>query len=361
MFRCKIKMVIVYNLRGIPMVCGIGEATVEGGILITGGAGFVGSHLAEALLGGVTATSPGTGLAGNDVRITILDNLSTGNWANCRHLARDPRFRAVIADAEDETLVREEVSHHDFVFHLASAVGVRRIVDSPVETLRTMVRATDCVFDACNRYRRPVLFTSSSEVYGKSAQIPFAESQDVTIGPTGKRRWAYACAKMLDEFLALAHFHESELPVRIVRLFNTVGPRQTGRYGMVLPRFVGQALRGEELTVYGDGTQTRCFCDVRDVVRGLIAVAECEMAVGRVVNIGTSDEVSIAELAQRVIDLCGSVALIRRIPFDVAFGSDFDDMQRRVPDTTLIRSLCDWTPEIPLDRTIRDIAGTMKS
>ncbi|MDO4557490.1 MAG: NAD-dependent epimerase/dehydratase family protein [Planctomycetia bacterium] len=317
-------------------------------VLVTGGAGFVGSHLCEALLR-------------ESVRVTILDNLSTGSWANCRHIADHPLFRAVIADAEDTDLVRREVAEHDFVFHLASAVGVRRIVDSPVDTLRTMVRATDGVFDACNRYRRPFLFTSSSEVYGKSVQIPFAESQDVTIGPTCKRRWAYACAKMLDEFLALAHCHESELPVRIVRLFNTVGPRQTGRYGMVLPRFVGQALRNEPLTVYGDGSQTRCFCDVRDVVRGLLAVAKSERTVGRVINLGTQDEISMESLAKRVIRNSRSASTIRYIPFDEAFGSDFDDMQRRVPDTSLVRTLCGWAPEISLDRTIGDIADTLRS
>ncbi len=315
-------------------------------VLITGGAGFVGSHLCETLL-----------QAG--CKVTILDNLSTGSWSNCRGFSAHDRFRAVIADAEDETLVRKEVSEHDFVFHLASAVGVRRIVDSPVDTLRTMVRATDCVFDACHRYRRPVLFTSSSEVYGKSSQIPFCESQDVTIGPTYKRRWAYACAKMLDEFLALAYYHESELPVHIVRLFNTVGPRQTGRYGMVLPRFISQALRGDELTVYGDGTQTRCFCDVRDVVRGLIDVASSEQTVGRVVNLGTQNEIAIRSLAERVIQVCKSRSTIHLIPFDEAFGSDFDDMQRRVPDTTLAQQWIQWQPRFTLDQTIRDIADTL--
>lgn len=317
-------------------------------VLVTGGAGFVGSHLCETLLQ-------------KNIGVTIIDNLSTGCWANCRHLAEYPLFRAVIADAEDTDLVRREVAQHDFVFHLASAVGVRRIIDSPVDTLRTMVRATDCVFDACNRYRRAFLFTSSSEVYGKSSLIPFGESQDVTIGPTCKRRWAYACAKMLDEFLALAHFHESELPVRIVRLFNTVGPRQTGRYGMVLPRFVNQAIRNEPLTVYGDGTQTRCFCDVRDVVRGLLAVALSERTVGRVVNLGTQDEIPIYSLAERVIQICHSNSTIRCMPFDVAFGNDFDDMQRRVPDTTLAQTLCDWTPRIPLERTIADIAESLRN
>lgn len=316
-------------------------------ILITGGAGFIGSHLSEALL-----------QLGHEV--TIIDNLSTGHWGNIEHLEGQPGFRAVIASAAEQALMETEVARHDFVYHLASAVGVKLIIDRPVETVETIVNTTDVVMRACSRYRRPVLITSTSEVYGKSTQIPFKETDDVVMGSTEKRRWAYACAKAVDEFLALAHHVQTNLPVYVVRLFNTVGPRQSGQYGMVLPRFVKQALAGEPITVYGDGTQQRCFCSVHDVVRGLIALPRNPEARGKVVNIGTQEEVSILELAQRVKTLCASESEIRIIPYVEAYGEGFDDMLRRVPDLSRAEALIDWQPQYQLDEIIQQVVGYIR-
>lgn len=311
-------------------------------ILITGGAGFIGSHLTEALL-----------KLGHEV--TIIDNLSTGRWGNIEHLEGQAGFRAIIASAGEEKLIEAEIARHDFVYHLASAVGVKLIIERPVETVETIVNTTDTVLRACSRYRRPVLLTSTSEVYGKSTQIPFKETDDVVMGATEKRRWAYACAKAVDEFLALAHFYQTNLPVYIVRLFNTVGPRQSGQYGMVLPRFVKQALHGEPLTVYGDGTQQRCFCSVHDVVKGLIALPTSTAARGQVVNIGTQEEVSIVDLAQQVKAQCQSPSEIRFIPYSEAYGEGFDDMQRRVPDLTRAQTYIDWKPQYNLEQIIQQV------
>lgn len=311
-------------------------------ILVTGGAGFIGSHLSEALLS-----------LGH--KVTIIDNLSTGHWSNIEHLEGQPGFRAIIASADEQALIEAEVARHDFVYHLASAVGVKLIIDRPVETVETIVNTTHAVMQACSRYRRPVLLTSTSEVYGKSTQIPFKETDDVVMGSTEKRRWAYACAKAVDEFLALAHHVQTNLPVYVVRLFNTVGPRQSGQYGMVLPRFVKQALAGEPITVFGDGTQQRCFCSVHDVVRGLIALPHNPAARGKVVNIGTQEEVSILELAQRVKALCQSESEIRIIPYAEAYGEGFDDMLRRVPDLSRAKALIDWKPQYQLDEIIQRV------
>jgi UDP-glucose 4-epimerase len=312
-------------------------------VLVTGGAGFIGSHLCELLL-----------RQGRSV--TVIDDLSTGRWANIDHLKKDPRFRVIVASATERELVTEEVARHDLVYHLASAVGVKLIIDQPVKTVETIFHATDVVLGACARYHRPVVITSTSEVYGKSEQIPFLEDADVVMGPTEKRRWAYACAKALDEFLALAHYHQSLLPVHIVRLFNTVGPSQTGQYGMVVPSFVRQALGGQPLTVYGDGTQRRCFCSVHDVVEGLFRLPMNEDSAGQVVNLGTQEEVSIRELADVVIDVCRSDSPIEFVPYEQAYGTGFDDMMRRVPDTTRAAQLIGWDPAWRLHEIVEEIA-----
>lgn len=315
--------------------------------LVTGGAGFIGSHLAEALL------------ARGD-SVTVVDDLSTGSWANIDHLAADERFRAIVASAGEADLLDREVPAHDVVYHLASAVGVKLIIDQPVQTIETIVNVTDAVFRACSRYRRPVVLTSTSEVYGKSEQLPFREDDDVVMGPTSKRRWAYACAKALDEFLALAHYYESRLPVYVVRLFNTVGPRQSDQYGMVLPTFVRQALRGEPVTVYGDGTQTRCFCAVSDVVRGLIAIPEHPEVAGTVINLGSQEEVAIKDLAARIIELCGSSSEIKYVPYSEAYGPGFDDMRRRVPDTRRALERLGWEPQRSLEEIVLEVAASLR-
>src|SRR5918997_1969805 len=262
-------------------------------VLITGGAGFIGSHLSEALL------EKGCG-------ITVIDDLSTGKWSNVDHLEQDPNFRIIITSAADSDLLEQEVPQLDFVYHLASAVGVKLIIEEPVKTIETIFHSTDLVLKACSKYRRAMLITSTSEVYGRSEALPFREGQDIVMGPTEKRRWAYACAKALDEFLALAHFYQSLLPVYVVRLFNTVGPRQTGQYGMVLPSFVRQALAEEPITVFGDGTQSRSFTYVGDVVDALLKLAAEPRAIGEVFNIGNTGEVTITELAEKVKAMTGS-------------------------------------------------------
>ena len=310
--------------------------------LITGGAGFIGSHLSEKLLE-------------RDARVTVIDDLSTGSWENIAALESHPNFRVIIASVDDERLMHEEISKHRFVYHLASAVGVKLVIEKPVETVQRIVRGTDIVMTACSKYRRPVLLTSTSEVYGKSEKIPFCEDDDIVMGATSKRRWAYACAKSLDEFLVLAHFYQTSLPVYIVRLFNTVGPRQASRYGMVLPRFVDAALENRPVHVYGTGEQTRCFCSVFDVVRGLIAISGCRDAVGKVVNLGSNEEVSMTELASRVIALSGSKSTIEYVPYEKAYGPGFDDMLRRVPNIDRAKELLDWQPEYKLDDIIRQV------
>jgi UDP-glucose 4-epimerase len=313
-------------------------------ILVTGGAGFIGSHLCDALLqdGGA---------------VTVIDDLSTGRWTNIDHLKRNPELRVIVASATERDLVMDEVANHDLVYHLASAVGVKLIIDQPVRTVERIFQTTDVVLAACARFRRPVLLTSTSEVYGKSTSVPFHEDSDVVMGPTAKRRWAYACAKALDEFLALAHHYQSSLPVHIVRLFNTVGPRQTGQYGMVVPSFVRQALDGHPLTVYGNGSQRRCFCSVHDVVRGLLQLPTVEEAAGKVVNLGTQEEISILDLAQLVIAITGSQSPVELVPYEQAYGAGFDDMMRRVPDTSRAEELISWKPVWNLASIIEEIAG----
>lgn len=316
--------------------------------LITGGAGFVGSHLSTRLLS-----------SGHSV--TVIDDLSTGTWQNIAPLAGEPGFRAVIADMNDPELLNTEVQHADFVFHLASAVGVRLVVEKPVETIRRIVRPTELLVDACSRYRKPILLTSTSEVYGISERIPFREEDPVVIGATVKPRWAYASAKMLDEFYLLAHYKETALPVRIVRLFNTVGARQTGKYGMVLPRFVEAALAGEPLIVHGDGKQKRCFCSILDVTEGLIRVSETAETAGKVINIGSDDEISILDLAKRVIAVVGSKSEIRFKSYTEVFGADFEDMKRRVPSLERARKLIGWNPVNTIDDMIRQVLDDKKA
>lgn len=310
--------------------------------LITGGAGFIGSHLTEALLH-----------SGN--RVTVLDDLSTGCWDNIAALDADPNFRAIIASADNAELLEKEVPKHDFVYHLASAVGVKLIIDRPVETVQRIVRTTDLLVESCARYRRPLLLTSTSEVYGKSENVPFFEESDITIGATSKRRWAYAAAKMLDEFLVLAHHYQSSLPIYIVRLFNTVGPRQSGQYGMVVPRFVSAALNDTPIEIYGDGQQRRCFCAVSDVVKALTLFPDKPNAIGKVINLGSNEEISIRDLAERIVQLANSKSSFISIPYDKAYGPGFDDMQRRIPDLTRAAQLLGWHPETSLDNIIRSV------
>jgi UDP-glucose 4-epimerase len=316
-------------------------------VLITGGAGFIGSHLADRLVG-------------EGITVTIVDDLSTGRWSNIAQLDGRPGFRAIIASAAERSLLEQEVPRHDVVFHLASAVGVKLIIEHPVRTVDVIYQTTDAVLATCSRYRRPVLLTSTSEVYGKSVDVPFREDADVVMGPTEKRRWAYACAKALDEFLGLAHYYETHLPVFIVRLFNTVGPRQTGQYGMVLPTFVRQALAGEPITVYGDGQQRRCFGSVFDVIEGLARIPDRPACAGRVINLGSQEEVSMLELAHRVIAATGSASTIRMVPYDEAYGAGFDDMRRRVPDITRARDLIGWAPTRSLDDIIRSVVDDQR-
>lgn len=310
--------------------------------LITGGAGFIGSHLAEALLG-----------VGHTV--TAIDNLSTGSTGNLAHLAGRPGFQFVRASITDSIVLDRLASQASVIVHLAAAVGVQLIVERPVQTIETNVMGAEAVLRAALRYGCHTLIASSSEVYGKGTRIPFSEEDDVMLGATSHSRWAYAASKMVDEFLALAYGREYGLPVTIFRLFNTVGPRQTGRYGMVVPRLVRQALRGEPLTVYGDGKQSRCFCDVRDVVRAVIGLAEHTDAVGRVFNIGGREEISIAALAERIRLLAGSDSPIVRVPYAEAYAPGFEDMQRRVPDTARIAALLGWQPQRSLDEILRGV------
>jgi len=310
--------------------------------LITGGAGFIGSHLAEALLA-----------RGDEV--TIIDDLSTGRFENIRHLVGQPHFRFAIETITNATVMDRLVSEAEIVYHLAAAVGVELIVRSPVHTIETNILGSEAVLRTAARYRAKVLMASTSEVYGKNNHIPFREDDDSVFGPTVKSRWSYACSKAIDEFLALAYFHEKGLPTVIFRLFNTIGPRQTGRYGMVVPRFVQRALAGEPLQVYGDGLQTRCFADVEDVVRAIILLADCPDAIGQVFNIGTQAEISILDLAQKIIALTESKSTITFVPYDQAYAAGFEDMRRRVPDISKIRQKVGFEPRISLDETLQRI------
>ena len=307
--------------------------------LLTGGAGFIGSHLAESLL-----------LRGDEV--FVLDNLSTGSIENVEHLKGRPRFHYVIDSVMNEPVTAELVDRVDVVFHLAAAVGVRLIVESPVHTIETNVHGTEIVLKLANKKKKKVIVASTSEVYGKNTDIPFREDSDLVLGATVKGRWSYACSKALDEFLAIAYYKEKKLPVIIVRLFNTVGPRQTGQYGMVIPTFVKQALSGRPITVFGDGSQSRSFTDVADVVRALAELADHEKALGQVFNIGNGKEITILELARLVKGMTGSRSEVVKVPYDQAYEEGFEDMQRRVPDISKIRALIGYEPTYDLEATL---------
>ncbi len=312
--------------------------------LITGGAGFIGSHLCDLLVA-------------HNHHVHVLDDLSTGSIANIRHLKGDPYFQYTIGSADDDALVAELVDEADTVVHLAAAVGVSLVVESPVRAIETNVHCTEVVLAHASKKLKPVLIASTSEVYGKSRALPFKEDGDMQMGATDKGRWAYACSKAIDEFLAMAYWRERSLPTIVVRLFNTVGPRQTGCYGMVVPRLVSQALKGEPLTVYGTGRQTRCFCHVADVVRALFTLMSDESAYGNVFNVGATTEVSIIDLAQRIIELTGSDSDISLIPYDEAYGEGFEDMYRRVPDIAKLQAIIGWNPTRSVEDVVRDVVA----
>jgi UDP-glucose 4-epimerase len=311
--------------------------------LITGGAGFIGSHLSERLLA-------------DGHSVTVLDDFSTGRRQNVAHLISDKRFRLVIDSVENSAIVGEVMGECDVVYHLAAAVGVQLIIDEPVRTIRSIIHGTEVVLEAACRVKRPVLITSSSEVYGKGARVPFSESDDVVVGATCFSRWCYSYAKGVDEFLGLAYFKQFGLPVTMVRLFNTVGPRQVGMYGMVLPRFVAAAKANRPLEVYGDGSQTRCFCHVQDVVEAMTALMSVPAAAGQVYNLGSDEEISINDLARRVIAVTGSTSAIQYIPYEKAYGQNFDDLPRRVPRLDKLRAIIPFRPRYSLDQIIQAVA-----
>jgi UDP-glucose 4-epimerase len=311
-------------------------------VLITGGAGFIGSHLADAYIE-------------RGEEVFVIDDLSTGSIDNIHHLKGHPRFHYEIESVHRMPVLAELVDRCDVIFHLAAAVGVKLIVESPVRTIETNVRGTEVVLAAANKKKKRVLIASTSEVYGLSTDVPFREDGNLVMGATTKGRWSYACSKAIDEFLALAYWREKKLPTIVVRLFNTVGPRQTGQYGMVIPTFVKQALAGRPLTVYGSGEQTRCFGYVGDVVKALVALMDHPDAVGNVFNIGSNEEISINALAQRVRDLTSSDSEIVHIPYGEAYEEGFEDMPRRVPDTTKVRDLVGFRAEASLDTILKEV------
>jgi UDP-glucose 4-epimerase len=315
--------------------------------LITGGCGFIGSHLAEALVQ-------------RGDHVTVVDDLSTGRFDNVAHLVGRPRFQFVIETILNEAVMDRLVSECDIIYHLAAAVGVELIVHDPVRVIETNIKGCEAVMRIGARYRKKIMLASTSEIYGKNDRVPFSEDDDGVLGATTRSRWSYACSKAMDEFLALAYHKQMALPVVIMRFFNTVGPRQTGRYGMVVPRFVQQALRGENLTVYGDGQQSRCFTYVGDVIRAVMGLAEAPEAVGEVFNIGGSQEVTIETLARRTITLTGSRSELVFIPYDQAYEKGFEDMRRRVPDTTKIRRYIGWRPEVDLDGILTDVIASFR-
>ncbi|MBL8208651.1 MAG: GDP-mannose 4,6-dehydratase [Blastocatellia bacterium] len=311
-------------------------------VLITGGAGFIGSHLAERHLE-----------RGDEVY--IIDDLSTGSMDNVEHLKGNHKFTYYIDTIRNRQLTAELIDICDIIYHLAAAVGVRLIVESPVNTIETNIQGTDVVLSLAAKKRKRVLVASTSEVYGKRDQVPFHEDDDLIMGPTSKGRWSYACSKAIDEFMAIAYWKEKLVPTVIARLFNTVGPRQTGRYGMVIPSFVRQALSGQDLTVYGDGSQTRCFTHVSDVVGALMGLAENFEAVGEVYNIGSNHEISILQLAERIRELTQSNSRIVFVPYEDAYEEGFEDMMRRVPDTTKIHHLIGYAPKCTLDEILTSV------
>jgi UDP-glucose 4-epimerase len=321
-------------------------------ILITGGAGFIGSHLAEAYLE-----------KGDDVY--IIDDLSTGSMDNIRFLQEDPRYKNKIFVHINTILNRDMMLELtgicDVVYHLAAAVGVKTILDKPLESIVTNIQGTEKVLEMCNKFKKRVLIASTSEVYGKHLHAPLVETDNVIYGPSSKFRWSYAASKLMDEFTALAHYRTNGLEVIITRLFNTVGPRQTGAYGMVIPSFVAQALKNEPITVYGDGTQTRTFTYVKDVVAALIKLMESDRAIGEVINVGGLEEISMLDLAKKIIDMTGSTSTIQLIPYAEAFGKDFEDMQRRVPSTQKLAQVTGFAPDKSLDFILSKVIRYIKS
>jgi UDP-glucose 4-epimerase len=310
--------------------------------LITGGAGFIGSHLSEELLR-------------RGHQVYVVDDLSTGSIENIRHLKTHDRFHYTIDSCSNQHLMAELVDGCDKIYHLAAAVGVKLIVESPVRTIETNIRLTEIMLNLANKKKRPIFVASTSEVYGKSEQFPFNEDADTVMGATTKGRWSYACSKAIDEFLAIAYWKEKKLPTVVARLFNTVGPRQTGQYGMVVPNFVRQALAGEPITVFGDGKQSRCFTHVSDVVRALIGLMDHESAYGNVYNIGNNVEISMNDLAKQVREMCGSKSEIVLIPYEKAYEHGFEDMPRRVPDLSKIKKAIAWQPTIALAQILTDV------
>ncbi len=317
-------------------------------VFITGGAGFIGSHLAERLI------ARGDG-------VLVLDDLSTGEMSNLEPLVGHERFDYRVGSVTDEPLVAELVDRCDVTVHLAAAVGVKLIVERPVHTIETNVHGTEVVLHCAAKKQKPVLLASTSEVYGKSSKFPFAEEDDLVMGATVHSRWAYACSKALDEWLGLAYWNEKHVPVTICRFFNTVGPRQTGRYGMVLPNFARQALRGEPITVYGTGEQSRCFGHVQDAVEAVIRLLETEGAAGEVFNVGADEEVSILQLAERVRDHCGSSSKIELVPYEKAYAKGFEDMMRRVPDCAKLERTIGFRPRTGLDQIIADVVADQRA
>jgi UDP-glucose 4-epimerase len=326
-------------------------------VLITGGAGFIGSHLSEALLE-------------RGHQVTIIDDLSTGRFENIAHLTDNPNFHFAIESITNEVVMDRLASECSMIFHLAAAVGVKLIVERPVHTIETNIMGTEAVLRTALRYRAKVMLASTSEVYGKGNTIPFKEDDEVVLGPTSRNRWSYAASKMVDEFLALAYHNQHGLPVVIFRLFNTVGPRQTGRYGMVIPRFVGQAMRSQPLTVYGDGRQTRCFLHVHDAVEAILALSEQPQAVGKVFNVGSQEEVTILDLAHKVSRMVRERGAEQEgaggpeedegervvfVPYEEVYNKDFDDMRRRAPDISRICAHTHWRPRYNLDEILEDI------
>lgn len=316
--------------------------------LITGGAGFIGSHLCQRLLA-------------QGEQVLALDNLSTGTYRNIAGLKSNPNFSLYISDIRDSALLESLVERCDGIFHLAAAVGVKLIIDQPVQTLESNILGTHRVLSVAAKYNRQIVITSTSEVYGKPSKASFAENDDLVLGPTTKKRWGYACSKMADEFLGLAFYEEKGLPVIITRLFNTVGPRQTGRYGMVIPTFVRQALRGEPITVFGSGAQSRCFIHVREVVEALIKLTTTPEASGEVVNLGGTQEITIDDLARTVKEITGSKSEIVHVPYDLAYEAGFEDIGRRVPDISKAKKLIGFSPRIGLSQIVTEVAEAITS
>jgi UDP-glucose 4-epimerase len=334
----------------------INDMTIPNRALITGGAGFIGSHLAEALLK-------------RGDHVTIIDDLSTGRFENIAHLTENPNFHFAIDTITNESVLDRLASDCNVIYHLAAAVGVRLIVEQPVHTIQTNIMGTEAVLRAARRYRAKTLIASTSEVYGKSNRVPFSEDDDVVLGPTFRSRWSYAATKMVDEFLGLAYYQEQGLPVVFFRLFNTVGPRQIGHYGMVIPRFVHQALKGEPITIYSDGKMTRCFMHVNDAVKAIIKLSETPDAVGQVFNVGATQEISILDLARNVLAMVdGDDKLppeddsrLIFIPYEQAYAKGFEDMRRRVPDITKIQQLTAWYPKQDLKEILTDVLEDIKN